>query len=149
VLLDVSLEEAQKLLLQNLNPLATEKLSILDASGRVLAENLVAGENLPAWSSGARDGYVLHANDLDGHRKLSIVGTLSAEQLPLPLNSGETIEVRTGGVIPHGGTALVPHEEVKLGELKSTWTKQSGQANLFARRVRILKQVSCMPWKGV
>lgn len=116
VLLDVSLEEAQQLLLQNLTPPAKEKLSILEASSRTLAENLVAGENLPAWSSGARDGYVLHANDLDGHRKLSIVGTLSAEQIPLTLNSGETIEVRTGGVIPHGGTSLVPHEEVEIGE---------------------------------
>jgi len=116
VLLDVSLEEAQQLLLQNLTLPATGKLSILDASGRILAENLVAGDNLPAWSSGARDGYVLHASDLDGHRKLSIVGSLSAEQLPHPLNSGETVEVRTGEAIPEGGAALVPHEDVKIGE---------------------------------
>lgn len=116
MLLNVSLEEAQQLLLQNLTPLVAEKVSILDASGRILAENLIAGENLPAWSSGARDGYVLHASDLDGHRKLSIVGSLSAEQLSHPLNSGETAEVRTGEAIPEGGTALVPHEEVEIGE---------------------------------
>lgn len=117
VLLDISLEEAQQLLLQNLTPLVAEKVSILDASYRVLAENLVAGENLPAWSSGARDGYVLHANDLDGNRKLSIVGTLPLGQLPqASLNSGETYEVKTGEPVPEGSVALVPHEKVEIGE---------------------------------
>jgi len=116
VLLDISLEEAQKLLLQNLTPPATEKVSILGAGGRILAENLVAGENLPAWSSGARDGYVLHAKDLDGHRKLSIVDTLAVAQVPHALNSGETVEVRTGEAIPEGSVALIPHEEVEIGE---------------------------------
>jgi molybdopterin molybdotransferase len=116
VLLDVSLEEAQQLLLQNLTLLDVEKVSILDASDRILAENLVVGENLPAWSSGARDGYVVHAKDLDGHRKLSIVDTLAAEQLPHALNSGEAVEVRTGETIPKGSAALVPHEEVEIGE---------------------------------
>ena len=116
VLLDISLEEAQQLLLQNLTPLATENISILDATDRVLAENLIAGVNLPAWSSGARDGFVLHAKDLDGHKKLSIVGTLSPEQLLHPLNSGESVEVRTGEAIPEGSAALVPHEEVEIGE---------------------------------
>lgn len=116
MLLDVSLEEAQQLLLQKLTPPAIEKLSILDATDRILAENLVAGENIPAWSSGARDGYVVHAKDLDGHRKLSIVDTLAAEQLPHALNSGETVEVRTGEAIPEGSVALIPHEEVEIGE---------------------------------
>ena len=116
MLLDVSLEEAQLLLLQNLTPLDVEKVSILDASDRILAENLVVGENLPAWSSGARDGYVVHAKDLDGHRKLSIVDTLAPEQLPHALNSGEAVEVKTGEAIPKGSAALVPHEEVEIGE---------------------------------
>lgn len=117
VLLDISLEKAQQLLLRNLGPLAIEKLSILDAAGRVLAENLIAGENLPAWSSGAKDGYVLHENDLDGNKKLSIAGSLPVEQLiQTSLKSGETYEVKTGGTIPKGSAALVPHEEVQIGE---------------------------------
>ncbi len=133
VLLDVSLEEAQQLLLQNLTPPATEKLSILDASGRVLAENLVAGENLPAWSSGARDGYVLHAGDLDGYRKLAIISSLPAEQLPLTLNSGETVEVRTGEAIPKGSAALVPHEKVEIGETE-IYLEKAVRAGEFIRQ---------------
>jgi len=117
VLFNVSLEEAQQLLLQNLIPLAVEKLSILNANGQVLAEDVVAAENLPAWSSGARDGYVLHADDLQGNKKLTIAASVSAEQLTQTLlNSGETFEVRTGEAIPEGSAALIPHEDIEIGD---------------------------------
>lgn len=134
VLLNISLEEAQQLLLRDLGPLATEKLPILDATGRVLAKNLVIEENLPAWSSGARDGYVLHAKDLDGNRKLSITSSLSAEQLSqTPLNSGETFEVRTGEVIPKGSAALVPHEDVQIGDME-IYLGKAARAGQFIRQ---------------
>lgn len=116
MLLNVSLEEAQQLLMQNLIALPVEKLSLLQANGRVLAERLVAAENLPACALAARDGYVIHAQDITGHKTLAVTGSLPAEELPLPLPEGETWEAFTGGVVPDNVAALVPHEEVEIRE---------------------------------
>ncbi|MGS0765015.1 molybdopterin molybdotransferase MoeA [Syntrophomonas curvata] len=116
--LNVSLEEAQRLLLQNLISLPVERLPLLQAGGRVLAEKVVVAENLPARALAARDGYVVHRDDLKGQKTLSITGSSPAERLPLPLQKGETFEVATGAVIPENAAALVPYEEADVREKK-------------------------------
>lgn len=116
MLLNVNLEEAQQLLLQNLISLPAERLPLLQANGRVLAENMAATENLPAHTAAARDGYVVHENDLQGQKTLSLISSSPAGQLPLCLQKGETFEAITGAVLPDNVAAVVPHEVVQIRE---------------------------------
>lgn len=116
MLLNVNLEEAQQILLQNLISLPAERLPLLQANGRVLAENIIAAENLPSCRVAARDGYAVHGDDLQGQKSLSLISLPPAGQLPLPLQKGETFEATTGAVLPDNAAAVVPHEEVETRE---------------------------------
>lgn len=117
MLLNVDLKEAQQLLLQKFLPLPPERISLLQAGGRVLAEDVVVNTNLPLNAVAARDGYVVHRDDIRGQLVLSLISP-STVGLPQPLKKGETCEVATGAVVPDNAAALVPHEEADVREDK-------------------------------
>ena len=61
----VSLEEAQGLALAAAVPLATEKVQLENASGRVLAEEVRALRDEPPSTQAAMDGYAVHSEDVN------------------------------------------------------------------------------------
>jgi molybdopterin molybdotransferase len=149
VLLNLKLEEAQQLLIQNIIPLPEEKVLIMEAAGRVLAEDLIAENDLPTWPSAAHDGYALHADDLEGHKSIFLAHLLTGE-LP-PLKKGETFAVRTGQVVPENTAAVISHEKVQIRDqeiyldkavVPGSSIRQAGEdfksGELYARRGSII-----------
>ena len=53
------LEEAQRIVLESTPTLGLEKISILDALGRVLGEDVVAERDNPPWNNSAMDGFAV------------------------------------------------------------------------------------------
>ena len=60
----ISVEEALSRLLAPLEKLPLEQISIADAIGRVLAEDLAARRTQPPFAVSAMDGYAVRAEDL-------------------------------------------------------------------------------------
>src|ERR1700751_4198402 len=60
----ISVEEALARLLAPLEALPPEQVSIVDALGRVLAEDLAARRTQPPFAVSAMDGYAVRAEDL-------------------------------------------------------------------------------------
>ena len=58
-----SFEEARKIILDSVVPLGVEKVEILSAVGRVLAEECCRSWDMPLWDNTAMDGYAVHAAD--------------------------------------------------------------------------------------
>ena len=54
-----SFEDALRLILGSVAPLRVERVSLLDATGRVLAEDVVAPWNMPACDNSAMDGFAV------------------------------------------------------------------------------------------
>jgi molybdopterin molybdotransferase len=107
----LSIAEAQRLILERVQPLSAETVSLDDASGRVLAEAARAVVDLPSFASSAMDGYGVRGADTPG--ELHVVGRVAAG-LPIRkrLAAGEAIAIATGGVVPEGADAVVPIEVV-------------------------------------
>ena len=61
----ISLEEARELVLSHVSPLPTERVSILDAVGRVAAEDLRSDIDVSPFAHAAMDGFALHAADIE------------------------------------------------------------------------------------
>ena len=56
----ISLEEGMRILMENVQPIArTERVGLLEASGRVLAERVVATADVPPFARAAMDGYAV------------------------------------------------------------------------------------------
>jgi molybdopterin molybdotransferase len=93
-----------------------ETVPLVLAASRVLAEPIVAGENIPAAANSAMDGYAVRAEDTagashDAPRRLVVVDEASAGSLAgRSVAPGEAIRIMTGGLIPDGADAVVEVE---------------------------------------
>ncbi len=113
----ISLHEAQALVLGRVRTLPSERVPIGEAAGRVLSETARAVVDLPSFPSSAMDGYALRAADTPG--TVPVVFRIAAgAPSPRPLAPGEAMAIATGGVVPEGADAVVPHEVV--GERDNT-----------------------------
>ncbi|MCG6946685.1 MAG: molybdopterin molybdotransferase MoeA [Deltaproteobacteria bacterium] len=116
----LSLEEAQRVALAAAVPLATEKVQLEDASGRVLAEEVRAFRDEPAATQTAMDGYAVHSEDVEAASSekpvlLAVVGTVGPGQhLDRQARRKEAIRVMTGATLPAGADAVIPHEMAEI-----------------------------------
>jgi molybdopterin molybdotransferase len=107
----LSVDEAQKLVLDRVEPLGAETVRLEDALGRVLAEPATATIDLPPFDSSAMDGFALRAEDTPG--RLPVTFRIAAgSPSPRALEAGESMGISTGGVVPDGADAVIPLEYV-------------------------------------
>ena len=114
----VSLDEARDLVLAGLSALPTEAIALTEALGRVIAEDIVADEDLVGYARSAMDGYALRAADIEGAKgerpaRLPVVGKVLAEKGEASLPPGAAIAITTGAPVPHGADVVVPYEQVE------------------------------------
>ena len=111
----LSLEEAQRLVLERALPLPSERVPLEQAAGRVLAETARAVVDLPPFPSSAMDGFAVRAADTPG--TLPVVFRVAAGRpASRPLEPGEAMGIATGGVVPEGADAVIPIEYVVENE---------------------------------
>ena len=116
----LSYEEAKRVVDENIKPLTrVEAISIDDASGRVLAEDIVATLSTPPFNRAAMDGYAVKAKDTFNSgqfnpKVLSLVGELHAGETPQTrVKTGECIQIATGAMMPGGADAVVMVEDTE------------------------------------
>ncbi|KHJ88115.1 hypothetical protein OESDEN_12094 [Oesophagostomum dentatum] len=81
--------------------------------GQVLAERIVAKENVPLVRTSIKDGYAVLASDSPGERK--VVGSSTAgAPFTGNMSSGECVRVSTGAAVPDGADAVVMIENTTL-----------------------------------
>lgn len=95
-----------------LSPTQPEMLSLLEAVGLVLAEDLLADRDFPPFPRSTRDGFAVRAADASVHPvRLRCVGEIkagaAAEQSAIRVAAGETAEIMTGAPVPAGADAVV------------------------------------------
>ncbi len=115
MLINTSLEEVQMQVLNHTPRLLGEFISILEAVGRVSAVEVDADSDLPVCAQSAVDGYAVADESEVGMGKYCITGHLYLGDTPqVPLRMGEAMGVLTGGNLPVGTRAVVPHEKVEI-----------------------------------
>ncbi|HYB40213.1 MAG TPA: molybdopterin molybdotransferase MoeA, partial [Candidatus Methylomirabilis sp.] len=114
----ISVEEARERILCRLTVLGTERVELPEALGRALAEEIVAGRDIPPWPNSSMDGYALRASDTSaatpaGPARLALAGRVAAGAVAdKPLRPGEAFRIFTGAPLPEGADAVIPQEEV-------------------------------------
>jgi molybdopterin molybdotransferase len=110
----ISREQAMEISAAAARPLPAEEIDTAAAGGRVLAEDAVAGADLPPFDRALRDGYALRSSDTAGaSANLRVVGTLvGGEVAGSAVGPGECWRVMTGAPVPPGADAIVMQEEV-------------------------------------
>jgi molybdopterin molybdotransferase len=103
-------------ILAAIRPLAPRELSLDDADGGVLAEDIIAQWPLPPFDNSAMDGYAVLAADTaaataDAPVTLPVAGEVTAgDTREHQLASGSCLRIMTGAPLPAGADAVVPVE---------------------------------------
>jgi molybdopterin molybdotransferase len=110
----LTVEDALERILSRVGPLGVERVDVIAALGRVLAEPIVARATIPPWPNSSMDGYALRAQDTRGEPvELAVVGRIIAGAMPSrTLGAGESMRIFTGAPLPEGADAVVPQEDV-------------------------------------
>ena len=109
----LSVEQALEAILARVPVLTTERVDVLGALGRVLAEPVRAARTIPPWANSSMDGYAVRAADTGEGRTLAVVGRIAAGTMPAHgVGPGEAMRIFTGAPLPAGADAVVPQEDV-------------------------------------
>lgn len=114
----MTLESALDAVLQSVTVMAeSEKVGLLDASGRILAQDVMATSNVPGHTNSAMDGYAVRWEDTraPGDISLRVVGESFAGH-PYTgnrLQAGECVRIMTGAVVPESADTIVIQEDTQ------------------------------------
>ncbi len=117
----VTADEALQIVLENVAPLGVERLAILGALGRVLAEEVHAPRDIPGFDNSAMDGYAVRSADVasageSNPVRLTVIETVAAGASPSrTLGPDQAVRTMTGAPIAPGADAVIPVERTRGG----------------------------------
>jgi molybdopterin molybdotransferase len=108
----MSVAEALRQVLADATPLPCEPAPLLEAHGRVLADDLVALRTQPPAAVSAMDGYAVRAADVaTAPARLRLIGEVAAgHPFDGTVGANEAARIFTGGVLPAGADTVVIQE---------------------------------------
>ncbi|MGZ3525204.1 MAG: molybdopterin molybdotransferase MoeA [Thermodesulfobacteriota bacterium] len=115
----MTVDKALDKILSHIHPLGFEKVSLLDALGRVIGEDVYARRDIPPLDNSAMDGYALRSVDVreaspDRPLQLEVIEDLPAGYISAKkLEKGKAIRIMTGAPVPKGADTVIPVEETK------------------------------------
>lgn len=104
----ITVDEALSIVLDRVQPLGIEEVSLEDALGRILAQDIIADIDLPPFDRARMDGYALRSDDVKvAPARLQAIGEIAAgDSFEGTLCAGEAIKIFTGAPVPRGADAV-------------------------------------------
>ncbi len=152
----IRFDEALERLLRGARTLGAERVAVDASAGRVLAEDIVAGHDMPAFDHSSMDGYAFAAADFGGSGAVGAAARRgeSAAGGALPsFERGTACRIFTGARLPEGSDAIVPQEDVeregdrvriKRAPAPGAWVRRRG-ADLAAGSIAMARGARIMP----
>ena len=109
-------EQARRIIQEKVAPAGVERVLLLEAAGRVLAEDYTAPKDMPGWDNSAMDGFAVRSADCTPGVVLKVT-----DYIPAGVSSDDVLapgcaaRIMTGAPIPGGADAVVPIEETEAG----------------------------------
>jgi molybdopterin molybdotransferase len=116
-----TVDEHLSIVLDGIGSIEPIELTLLDAQGLLLAENVSADFPLPSFDNSAMDGYAVRAIDTrdaspDNPVRLQVVGDVAAgAKSRSGMGPGLAMRIMTGAPIPAGADAVIPLEDTDRG----------------------------------
>lgn len=116
----LTVDEAIDIISKNFKPsFGVERVDLLNALGRCLAEDIYSQEPIPGFTRSTMDGFAVSSFDTFGASPsqpsyLQVMGDIKMGEVPdAVLNPGEAFKIATGGALPEGSDAVVMLEETE------------------------------------
>jgi len=112
----INYEQARRMIQEKVAPAGVERVLLLEAAGRVLAQDYSAPKDMPGWDNSAMDGFAVRSADCPPGVVLKVT-----DYIPAGVSSDDVVaagcaaRIMTGAPIPAGADAVVPIEETEAG----------------------------------
>ena len=119
--------------------LHTEVIPLDESSGRIIAEDIIAHENIPPFSRSLVDGFAVKVKDIHGAKETNPALLIYKGESRIGEETKETLEdgcciyISTGAMIPEGADGVVMHEYSRpMGDaVEITRTIHKGENIIF------------------
>lgn len=109
----LTVEEALAMVASQVAPLAPRRVTLGEAAGLVLADDITSDVNSPPHDKSMMDGYAVRSNDRQPERQ--VLEEVPAGTVPRhAVTPGTAVRIMTGAPIPEGADAVVPLEDTEL-----------------------------------
>lgn len=114
----ISVEEARSLVLSRVDVLDPEIVPVLDAIGRVAAEDLRSDIDISPFAHSAMDGFAVRASELEGASpdspvELDVIAEIAAgDVFDGSIGEGQCVRIMTGAPMPADADSVVKYEIV-------------------------------------
>lgn len=112
----ISVEEAEKIVLDKSKDFGTELINLEDALDRILREDIIADRDFPPYDRVTMDGIAIRYDAFEkGEKEYFIAGIAAAGDEKKSLRKkGQCLEVMTGSIMPDGLDTVIPYEEIEI-----------------------------------
>lgn len=117
----ISVAEAKKIILENVSSLAPVTLPIQVSAGLILADDVYATMDIPAFPQSSMDGYAFSFEGWRQYKNLKITGEVAAgSNETFSLTPGNAVRIFTGAAVPPGADTVIMQEKTRVenGNLK-------------------------------
>ncbi len=148
----LSLDDALAQLLATVEPLqTTELVATWQADGRVLAQDVVSGLQVPAHDNSAMDGYAVRCADVQPNgATVRVAQRIPAGSVGVPLQPGTAARIFTGALIPAGADAVVMQEDCTVLDAEADTAADADADAVVAVKAgaALLKEADTGPGQG-
>jgi molybdopterin molybdotransferase len=130
----LSYEQARQVVIEQVQakkaPGASASVSLWDALGYVLAQEIAADRDYPPFDRSTRDGYAVRASEARAGATLQCAGEIKAgDSANMALAPGTCLQIMTGAAVPPGAdaVAMVEHTQRNDDEIRFDRDSSPGQ----------------------
>lgn len=124
----ISVEEALTRILAEIKPLEAIQVPLEEAAGLVLAEDVIAREDIPPFANSAMDGFALLSKDSQPRNgkppRLRVTGAVAAGYVAdHAVEEGCAMRIMTGAPVPPGADTVIQVELTRSDGPESEWVE--------------------------
>ena len=124
----ISVEEALERILGEIHPLLPTQVPLAESAGLVLAEDVIAREDMPPFANSAMDGFALRSQDSQPRAgqppRLRVTGGVAAGYVAdHAVEEGTAMRIMTGAPVPPGADTVIQIELTKYDGPESSWVE--------------------------
>jgi molybdopterin molybdotransferase len=115
-------EQAFQIIINTAKTIETERISIEESLGRILAEDVFSDIEMPPFDKSAMDGYACRTEDI--YNELEVIEVIPAGKMPeKQITKNYCAKIMTGAPLPKGADVVIIVEDTKIlpdGKIKYT-----------------------------
>ena len=124
----ISVEEALERILAEIMPLDVVQVPLAESLGQVLAQEVIAQEDMPPFANSAMDGFALLSKDSQPRGgqppRLRVTGGVAAGYVAdHAVTGGTAMRIMTGAPVPPGADAVIQVELTRSDDPQSEWVE--------------------------